>query len=325
MENKIAKHIIELLKDNECVIIPGFGGFILKPLSASINNNIFTPAHKEIGFNKSLVADDGLLTGALMGSEKFDYSKAQNEVNKFSNNLSFMLKRDKEYSLEGLGKFFITANENLKFNPLQISHIDKASYGFKNISAQPIQREIVKNKPYKAKTASKSNSKNLQGALLAIVVLCMALVSLIFTDTTIKPLHLQNADFLSVFFNENTSTKPSKIAFVPSVKASLTNPVEQRFEEYTVEKTEASYEYLSVQNSEIPKGFYVVVGSYGSKNNAERKESELFSQGKDSYIIEAKNGFFRVVIFAGENYTSGANSLHKIKSDLPDSWMIKNI
>lgn len=326
MEKKLVKHIIELLKDNECVVIPGFGGFILKPVSAGVSNNVFSPAHKEIGFNKSLTADDGLLTGALMGSENFDYSKAQNEVNKFSNYLSFTLKRDKEYLLEGLGKFFTSANDVIKFQPVHISHIDKSSYGFRNISALPVIREKTV-KQIASRTKSVRKSGNRQIISLGIVSLLFATVlTLIFTNNSIKSLHLENADFVGILFdNTQTELTPVMPRNAGIESAYEVASLQQRFEEYFHYSDEGtSFEYLSIQNNSIPKGFYIIVGSYATMKNAERKEAELFNEGKDSYILESKKGFFRVAVFAGSKKNEAEYKLTASKTTHPDLWVILN-
>ncbi|MGB1248512.1 MAG: hypothetical protein ACPG4Z_06470, partial [Chitinophagales bacterium] len=85
MDKKVfSSHIIRLLRDNECVVVPHFGAFILKPRAASISGNKIFPPHKNIAFNKNLKQDDGLLTGALM-NEGLTYKEAQFEVFKYGN------------------------------------------------------------------------------------------------------------------------------------------------------------------------------------------------------------------------------------------------
>ena len=47
----IIKEIIELLHDNDCVILPNFGAFILKNKSAYIKDDEFFPPSKFVSFN----------------------------------------------------------------------------------------------------------------------------------------------------------------------------------------------------------------------------------------------------------------------------------
>ena len=50
----ISKHIIELLYNHDCVIVPGFGAFLTKSIRASHDNDVFSPPRKSITFNGML-------------------------------------------------------------------------------------------------------------------------------------------------------------------------------------------------------------------------------------------------------------------------------
>ena len=65
----LINHISELLYDHNCVIIPGFGGFITNYKSADFDhqNNVVLPARKVVAFNQSLVENDGLLIRVING------------------------------------------------------------------------------------------------------------------------------------------------------------------------------------------------------------------------------------------------------------------
>ena len=86
MKLPIEKHIFELLKHHDCVIITGFGGFILNYRSAYLNNitQQIHPPSKTIGFNKNLIQNDGLLANYLQKIEKITYNEACLEILKFT-------------------------------------------------------------------------------------------------------------------------------------------------------------------------------------------------------------------------------------------------
>jgi hypothetical protein len=62
-EMQLNKQIIDLLFEHDCVIIPGFGGFVAQYSSASFEeiSQSFVPPSKSILFNKNLINNDGLL------------------------------------------------------------------------------------------------------------------------------------------------------------------------------------------------------------------------------------------------------------------------
>ncbi len=65
---QITQLISELLYRHDCVIVPGFGGFVSRSHSAGFNkgNNLLFPPAKHILFNRNLIHNDGLLITSLM-------------------------------------------------------------------------------------------------------------------------------------------------------------------------------------------------------------------------------------------------------------------
>ena len=82
----ITAFIRELLFSHDCVIVPGFGGFIGNYTSARIDKgtSTFYPPVKKISFNRNLNNNDGLLAGRISGSLKINYKDALNLVEEFA-------------------------------------------------------------------------------------------------------------------------------------------------------------------------------------------------------------------------------------------------
>ncbi|NLA48282.1 MAG: hypothetical protein GX876_02335, partial [Bacteroidales bacterium] len=61
----ITSFIRELLFSHDCVIVPGFGGFVGNYAPARIDRatSTFYPPSKQISFNRNLRNNDGLLAG----------------------------------------------------------------------------------------------------------------------------------------------------------------------------------------------------------------------------------------------------------------------
>ena len=79
---KISYHIFNLLQEYDCVIVPNFGAFVARNISAKISNDgsKIYPPNKEISFNRSLVKNDGLLINQITYSEKLSYEKAEKKI-----------------------------------------------------------------------------------------------------------------------------------------------------------------------------------------------------------------------------------------------------
>ena len=75
---ELAKHIEVLLLENDCVIVPGLGGFIAHYCSSKYNKETheFCPPVRSIGFNPKLVMNDGLLVQSYMQAYNTDFPDA---------------------------------------------------------------------------------------------------------------------------------------------------------------------------------------------------------------------------------------------------------
>ena len=64
---ELAQHIETLLLENDCVIVPGFGGFVAhySPATRVKEENIFLPPTRIIGFNPQLKLNDGVLCNLI--------------------------------------------------------------------------------------------------------------------------------------------------------------------------------------------------------------------------------------------------------------------
>ena len=74
----IERTIEQLLHRHECVILPDFGGFIVRdsPCNFNATKDVIKPFAKHIFFNPHLLDNDGLLVSAIQNSENLSYSEA---------------------------------------------------------------------------------------------------------------------------------------------------------------------------------------------------------------------------------------------------------
>ena len=79
---KISYHIFNLLQEHDCVIVPNFGAFVARNISAKISRDgsRIYPPNKEITFNKSLIKSDGLLINRISSNENISYEMANDKL-----------------------------------------------------------------------------------------------------------------------------------------------------------------------------------------------------------------------------------------------------
>ena len=90
---ELAQHIEVLLLENDCVIVPGFGGFIAHyaPAMRVAEENLFLPPTRTIGFNPQLTLNDGVLVQSYMAVYDTNFSDATKMVEKEVAELIFLI------------------------------------------------------------------------------------------------------------------------------------------------------------------------------------------------------------------------------------------
>ena len=102
---ELAKHIEVLLLENDCVIIPGLGGFIAHNRAAvySFEKSSFEPPMRTLGFNPQLVINDGLLVQSYMQTYNTDFPDATRKIEKTVNALKEQLYQEGHVELDRIG------------------------------------------------------------------------------------------------------------------------------------------------------------------------------------------------------------------------------
>ncbi|MAZ55851.1 MAG: hypothetical protein CMP54_02510 [Flavobacteriales bacterium] len=173
MNLSIEKHVFELLKYHDCIIITGFGGFILNNRNAYINhvNHKIYPPSKKIGFNKNLCENDGLLANYVSQVENISYDEACIEILKFSRKANLRLEKGASIVFENVGEISYDSNNSIVFKPTGMFNFDAQSYGMKEFQINEQEKKEIK-----------ITQNNLSIAAAIILLLCISIVSLTTKD-----------------------------------------------------------------------------------------------------------------------------------------------
>lgn len=128
---RIVGHIESLLLRNDCVIIPRFGGFVLREVQASFEETgaMFCPPHKEISFNTNLRHTDGLLAESYMQVYDVDYGNASEMLERDVEALEKCLREEKRLDCGKIGSFRLGDEGQLIFTPGQSALWNASFYG----------------------------------------------------------------------------------------------------------------------------------------------------------------------------------------------------
>ena len=112
---RLVGHIERVLLQHDCVIVPGFGGFVLQSVPAVYRSDehSFTPALKEVVFNPTLTHNDGLLVESYMQVYAIDFNVAQQFVAADVAEMKALLEEKAEVEIGQVGLFMKEDNHTL--------------------------------------------------------------------------------------------------------------------------------------------------------------------------------------------------------------------
>ena len=129
-------HLIgKLLLRHNCVIVPSFGGFVAKPISAKVDfdKGIMTPPSKALLFNKQLINNDGLLVNELAQSSSVDFETASIQIKEKVASWNKTLKSGGRIELDKVGHLYLDAEQNICFEQDRFFNLLLESFGLGNI------------------------------------------------------------------------------------------------------------------------------------------------------------------------------------------------
>lgn len=146
----IEQLIGDLLLRHNCVIIPSFGGFVARNVSAKVDftKGLMLPPGKSLLFNRQLINNDGLLLNELAQNNKISFDQANELVRSKVNSWNEVLKTGGRIELDRIGLLYLDAEKNVCFEQDRFFNMLLEAYGL--VKIQFLTEEdvkIVENKP----------------------------------------------------------------------------------------------------------------------------------------------------------------------------------
>ena len=137
---ELARHIEVLLLENDCVIVPGLGGFIAHNKAAEFKGsaNVFCPPVRTIGFNPQLIINDGLLAQSYMQAYDTDFPDASRKIESVVSQIKDSLYKNGQAELENIGTLYYTMAGVYGFEPYQNAFFSPSLYGLGSFSISPL-------------------------------------------------------------------------------------------------------------------------------------------------------------------------------------------
>jgi nucleoid DNA-binding protein len=336
----LAGHIKDLLFQEDCVIIPGFGGFVCKYKEAKIDfstSRIIPPA-RIVAFNQQLKENDGLLIQFCAKQENKDYTVIESKIKAKVTEINEMLKKGESVDFKDIGRFKIE-NQNLVFKPVSNQNFNLDSYGMESFEF-PMLSSQTKLVPTRKKQLEPVKKKNRKPSLVPLLIGIPLLAAI---------------SYLPIYFQSNPIQQKTETAGI-TLPVNLVK-IEPQAQEIIIPRqvlsleendnsssdvltTEANKEYPEVAepivntntnenistigNSEF--NIHIIAGSFSSYANAEKSALDYQAQSYKVVILPAANGMHRVSI---QQYSTKENAILELSqlkeaTKNPNLWILKD-
>ena len=317
----IKNYISDLLYLHDCVIVPEFGGFVANHRNVSINEelSLFHPPNKEVGFNRSLIYNDGLLAHFISKKESISFSDAVIKIRSFVKEVNLQLLSGIEVAFADIGTFKIDAAKNLIFSFNEHSSFLTDSFGLTSFRFSLLKQKYLPSKIEFSKDSEHSINKFSfrTRAAAAAIIACF-----LFFSTDLKMPNIYQAGISSNLFDlqENIVELPiENDEFVEvDIENFTTKPI-------VVEKIESNDDEIIPEFDNSSPKYHLIVGSFPNNSLASKFLVKHQSDGyPDAKIVDNGSGRIRVALFSFSDKNEAIAELEKLrqKPQFSDAWLL---
>ena len=341
--NDMSRHIEILLLSNDCVIVPGFGGFMAHYVDARKDgrDGSFLPPMRSIGFNPKVTLNDSLLAQSYVEAYDISYPEAAKRLEQEVETLKQRLAANGSYEFNGIGTVTINEDGNYEFTPCEAGLLTPSLYGLDSFRIKKLEelhlliskgndtQQTKQAKPvplYDSSTGEEVDEERHTARIIAVwrnvAVACIAVTMFILlpsplvNNAQLAENHIDYRLLNKVMPQEMTTAQPK----ISKARTATINKKEQTDTQIANGSRSAAVPTSSV----APRArFSIVVASHVTRANAKAYTEDLTSRGfKDVYVYQGAH----VKVLIGhyptrEEAMKALNSLNN-KDEFSGAWVI---
>lgn len=341
--------IYRLLFRNECVILPGFGGFITNNIPANYisETGMFYPPSKAITFNSRLAANDGLLINYFSQRYNFSYEEAKGHISAFAGFAGSELDKGNRVVFDGVGAF-VKKSGAIVFSPDNSVNLLIEAFGL------PVLQLPVEKQPlaYPVFEAPGQSGRMLSKALMVLpFLLLIALFPLKINKIqfdTVNPANFVNINSI-IKHKDSLRNNPVSISevidklseieyalfYVDSKVSESKNTAETDIDSVRADTTTVETTALVTREPETEKAHepgykvtsqknnYIIAGSFVEMKRAEVFCNEMKRKGFSPEII-SRDSKLRISIGSYSDSSKASEALQLFRKEHPDMpvWLL---
>lgn len=336
---EIRNSLAGLLEDHDCVIIPGFGGFIGNYQPARIDpvHHTFHPPSKQLLFNVNLRHNDGLLANHISQKHGISYAEAMSLIGDQAAEAIRILQAGESLWFPRIGRLYAGQEGNIQFEQQKSTNLLTDSFGLPTFIAPPVDRKKMAIPD--ARIATRKPSVNSRRIILTWVrraaVWALPLgVAFLFTMAHFDRLPSKYASNAGILGNvlarfsasslaEKKESAPVHLPVVADTPVLLLQA--GNFDDGTTIEPLVAAEETATETEPVLAGrFAVIVGAFRLQENAGKLVLELRQDGHRAGIFDqSKGGLYRVAIAVSNDRQEAIRELDFARSDnFPGAWLL---
>ncbi len=335
INNAVTTTLRELLYRHDCVIIPGFGGFICNylPSATDEQSGRISPPSRAVSFNRNLKHNDGLLINAVAIARESGYDQARHDIELFVSDLIRRLSAGEKVKLTEIGAFRNNSEGNLQFEPDRSVNYNPDSYGLESFIPQKregydVRSRITESGPVRQMSGTRKIVIAAAVTIpLAIAIAAIPLSRSFFADgiseaglspfagrgeTTMATPSLNREEIRAAVIRELDAATISEATVAARDKTDLAAEHDQK--EVPRDK---SKEQLAAESNR----YHIITGSFRAEENAMTHMEQLKKEGFDPLLLVTEEGLHRVAISNFANKPAALDTLGSLQRLYPGSWI----
>lgn len=328
----LIQYIKELLYQQECVTLPGFGSFLTQthPIKVNRFTGEFTPPSRTISFNRLIQENDGLLASYVAKREGVSYPDALVMIEKELQHWNRRLDRE-TMILPGIGEFSFNAENKLRFLPHGKINFDANAIGLTGFQRTPEKAQIraaaivpptPSSKPnpsmenrkeplaFTPEAQKEKKSSGMKYAIIGVVAVAVLGATYYFGNQYLESERLKSTELAQKRITKNVQEASFDLGAIAGLELNVPAVVE------TTEDTG-----VAVEGGQF---YSIIAGSFREQSNAERKLEELKAEGFEAAFAETSpDGLIRVAYGRFESKRDAYRLLNFIKYSLEEeAWYL---
>lgn len=346
---RLDSYIVELLFEHDCVIVPDFGGLVAtyRPARLHRSAHLIQPPSKQVGFNRHLSHNDGLLVNHIARQLGLNYTEALFRVNAEVAAYKEELKANGRIAWHKVGVFFNDVAGQLQFIPEEQENFLKEAYGLPSVQLKPVVKRLTEPvlQPQTELPAVVIRRNNTWLKVAAAVLPIAFAGALLYTSAIRSGGGFDMASLNPFHQKEIKAEYPSPASVAAEV--TFTAPEDKLAEAKAADSTAKAVRYNFSTNSPDEKGIVVTTtskalpkpttettnaqgnwevigGAFMFEDNADKFVQQLRSAGFKAHRAGTQRGLFLVAYGSYNSASTAEKALRDIRSATnPQAWLRK--